>query len=108
MASCERLGATLGRFGRVQGRPGDILGRIGYVLKRLGAILGPSWSLLGAVWEPFWRHQGGLMGRLRAFLGVLALLLPDFRTKLRHSILDAILDLIFTEIFFVFSCILNT
>ena len=86
MASCERLGATLGRFGRVQGRPGDILGRIGYVLKRLGAILGPSWSLLGAVWEPFWRHQGGLMGRLRAFLGVLALLLPDFRTKLRHSI----------------------
>ena len=57
----------------------------------------PSWGGLGAVLAASGRVDGassGVLGRLGAsFRG----LEPDFRTKLRHSILDAILDLIFTK-----------
>ena len=80
-ASWRRLGRLSDRLWAVLGRLGAVLGRFG---ARLGGVLGGSYAA-----------TSGVLGRLRASSKRLE---PDYRTKLRRSIWDAIFGLIFFSI----------
>ena len=58
---------------------------------RSWVVSGPSLNHSAAVWRPSWRHMGGLYGVFRCLGASLGRSESNFRTKLRHSILDVIL-----------------
>ena len=60
-ASCDHLGAILGRLRVLLGRLGQSWDHLGIILGRLEAILEPSSAVLGSSW--------GYLGRLGAILG---------------------------------------
>ena len=88
------------------------MGWLGDALGRLGSALGVVWGVLERCERRLGNVLGGVMGHLRPSRGVLAPRLerpqPDFGTKLRHSVWDAILYSIFISFGLVLLCNLNT